>query len=101
MLSTVFSFSEHHVTNGGEGGWQPFKNSFYTCRKHSAARRRYLRLATSGMEPMQCTFQDNASDDEDSPPLSQISGGWGNSPTLPVRERLSRVECSLVPRPCF
>ena len=65
---------------------------FYLYRKHSVARSHYMRLDTSGTETMQCTFQDNASDDEDSPPPSQISGGRGNSPPLPVREGLKRVE---------
>ena len=51
-----------------------------------------MRLDTSGMETMQCTFQDNTSDDEDSPPPSQISGGRDNSPPLPVRGGLKGVE---------
>ena len=53
---------------------------FLSHRKHSIARRRYLRLATSGEErPTRFTYQNTASAHDDSPPPVKMSGGYGNS----------------------
>ena len=68
---------------GREGGRctaPTFNFVFLSRRKHSIARRRYLRLATSGEErPTRFTYRNTASAHDDSPPPVKMSGGYGDS----------------------
>ena len=70
---------------GGKGGGERgrcsvFNLVFLSHRKHSIARRRYLRLATSGEErPTRFTYRNTASARDDSPPVIKMSGGCSNS----------------------
>ena len=64
----------------GREGDVVFNSIFLSPRKHSIARRRYLRLATSGEErPTRFTYRNTASARDDSPPLVKLSGGCSNS----------------------